>query len=769
MIKIIKLVFFFFCLVFAVSAESILFEAEMFETRGGWVVDPQFMDQMGSPYLLAHGLGKPVADAETKVMFSTSGNYRVWVRTMDWVARWQASGSPGKFQLLVNNTPLPVTFGTEGAQWHWHDGGLLSVKKGEISLQLHDLTGFEGRCDAILFSTDLKMQPPSEKAELNRLRRKLLGIAEQPQSVGTFDLVVVGGGTAGTCAALSAARLGLKVALVQDRPVLGGNNSSEVRVWLHGARNLEPWPHVGDIVAELEQAARAHYGPANTAELYEDERKLALAMAEPNLKLFLEHRANNVIRDQNRITAVIAQDINSGGRLRLNARYVADCSGDGCVGFLAGADFDMTPKGRMGPCNLWHVRPTSIPQSFPRCPWALDLTDKPFPGRSKTKPQPDRLGGWYWESGFDIDPFEDIEAVRDWNFRAMYGAWDAIKNVDGQLSDYELGWSAYIMGKRESRRLMGDVILSKEDVLSNRSWDDACVPTGWKFDLHLPDPKYENGFEGNAFISRAHFTSYQGPYWVPYRILYSRNIENLFMAGRDVSVTHDALGTVRVMRTGGCMGEVVGMAASVAVKHNVTNRDVYTKHLSELKMLMSVGVGRLSPDAIKPDYGLGISSRAPKKAISVKPPDWLSKAGTNLCLSAEVDAEGVGAVELKGIERINDGKADIFQNEQRWISPKKMPLVIEFKWKKPQKFTTLRISSGYAQGTSVIAPVNAWTLAVWNGDAWVEVPAAQVRDNTDPQRYVHFPVQSTQRIQLRIESSKDDIARLWEVELYQCN
>ena len=206
--------------------------------------------------------------------------------------------------------------------------------------------------------------------------------------------MVIGGGIAGTCAALSAARLGLKVALVQDRPVLGGNNSSEVRVWLQGARNEEPWPRVGDVVAELEQDQRAHYGPANTAELYEDDKKLAVVRAEPNIRLFLEHRVNAVETDDGRIRAVIAQDITTGRRLahrrpvvcRLHRRRARS-------GALAGADFEMEPKGRMGPCNLWNVCECKDTSASARTfPTGASLgacglePSKPFPGRSKTKP-----------------------------------------------------------------------------------------------------------------------------------------------------------------------------------------------------------------------------------------------------------------------------------------------------------------------------------------------------------------------------------------------
>lgn len=611
----------------AAPARTVLVEAEQFAQRGGWVVDPQFMDLMGSPYLLAHGLGTPVADATTTIKIPAPGAYRVFVRTKDWVAQWKAPGTPGRFQLLVNGRALETTFGTQGAEWHWQDGGSVQIRASGVSLALHDLTGFEGRCDAILFTTDTNFVPPNQDPGMANFRRQWLGLPEHPEKAGKYDLVVTGGGMAGTCAAISAARLGLKVALVQDRPVLGGNNSSEVRVWLQGARNKEPFPRVGDVVAELEPTRRAHYGAENKADLYEDEKKLALARAETNLTLFLEHRVTGAETNSQRLRAVLAQDIVSGRRIRVEGKWFADCTGDATVGALAGADFELTPEGHMGPCNLWNVcectdtnalntttSEASGPVAFPRCPWALDLSDKPFPGRDKAKPDPLKLGGWYWESGFERDPITEIESVRDWNFRAMYGAWDALKNVDKVLLNYRLNWSAHILGKRESRRLLGDVILTKEDLETSRGFADACVPTGWKIDLHLPDPRYEKGFEGKAFISRAEFGVYPQPFWIPYRCLYSRNVANLFMAGRDVSVTHEALGAVRVMRTGGCMGEIVGMAASLCAKHGADPRAIYERHLPELQELMRRGVGK-NPGS-NPDY---VNGGEPKANTGLNP------------------------------------------------------------------------------------------------------------------------------------------------------
>ncbi len=608
------------------KAPLVFLEAEQFSDFGGWVVDQQFMDQMGSPYLLAHGLGEPVRDAQTTVRFPVPGKYHVWVRTRDWVAPWKAPGAPGRFKVLVNGKTLGTTFGTEGAAWHWQDGGRVKVSR-EARVALHDLTGFEGRCDAILFCRDLGFKPPNEPAALTSFRRQALGLPQAPEDGGSFDLVVVGGGIAGTCTALSAARLGLKVALLQDRPVLGGNNSSEVRVWLNGGINLPPYPRVGDIVAELEPKQRAHVGTANSADIYEDERRLALVRSEPNVTLLLEQRVNAVESADGVIHAVLAQHIRTARRIRLSARWFADCTGDGVVGALAGADFDMTRKRHMGPSNLWNVEnagqaepfpkcecedtnavnmafaTTKEPAPFPRCPWALNLSDKNFPGRpqptSKKAQNPlSKLGVWYWESGFDRDPITDVEWMRDQNFRAMYGAWDTLKNVDKLYPNYKLNWAAYIAGKRESRRLLGDVVLTVDAFRTNEFFPDASFPCTWTIDLHTPDPAFEKGQDGAEFISKATHGKYQTPYWAPYRCLYSRNVSNLFMAGRDISVTHEALGPVRVMRTCGCMGEVVGMAASLCKKHGCTPRGVYEQHLDELKQLMTRGVGKQAVETV---------------------------------------------------------------------------------------------------------------------------------------------------------------------------
>jgi len=210
------------------TAATILVEAESFASHGGWDLDTQFIREMGSPYLIAHGLGKPAADATTTISVPEAGRYRVFVRTKDWVARWQAPGTPGSFQVLVNGVPLAETFGTKGAEWGWHDGGTVDLLAGDARLALHDLTGFDGRCDCVLLTTDAT-PPPGAAAILPEWRRAALGLPAEPEVKGPYDLVVIGGGYSGMGAAISAARLGLKVALVQDRGVLGGRSSRTPR------------------------------------------------------------------------------------------------------------------------------------------------------------------------------------------------------------------------------------------------------------------------------------------------------------------------------------------------------------------------------------------------------------------------------------------------------------------------------------------------------------------------------------------------------------
>ena len=581
----IKTALFLAAAVAAVHADTVLVEAESFKQTGGWLLDTQFIETMGSPYLLAHGLGEPVKDATTTVALKP-GKWRVWVRTMDWVGRWKAPGTPGKFQLLVDAKPLAETFGTKGASWDWQDGGTVEITKAETTFTLHDLTGFAGRCDAIILSNDPSFTPPGMKDANDSnapWRLKLAGLPEKPANGGSYDLIVVGGGYGGTGAAISAARMGCKVALIQNRPVLGGNGSSEVRVWAMGGTRRGLYPQLGEIVEEFQDTAKLSPG---TYEEFGDDKKKKLVRAEPNIALFFNEHVTGVEKKGASIAAVTSLNTISGARTRFEGKFFCDATGHASVGYLAGADHTIKETEHLGMSNMWRWKETSAPAPFPELPWALTLEMEDFPYPQRFHAQ------WFWEGGFDRHPIVGLEDTRDWNFRAVYGAWNAMKNRGGKDKhlNAKLEWIAYVGGTRESRQLLGDVILNREDIAGKKLFPDGTVPTTWDIDLHYPKEQYAKGVaEKDPFISKAVFdkaVDRKHGYPVPYRCFYSRNVENLFMAGRNVSVTHEALGTVRVMKTGGMIGEVVGKAASIALKNQCTPREVYERYYPELQGLM---------------------------------------------------------------------------------------------------------------------------------------------------------------------------------------
>jgi len=568
----------------AVAADSLLVEAESFKDPGGWSLDTQFIEIMGSPYLLAHGLGVPVKDATTTVTFPSTGQYHVYVRTKDWVARWKAPGTPGKFQLLVDGKPLGETFGTKGADWNWQDGGTVDIAKPQTTLALHDLAGFDGRCDAVYFTKEAAA-PPEGGEKLAQWRRTALGLPEKPIEAGSYDLVVVGGGYGGMGAAISAARMGLKVALIQDRPVLGGNGSSEVRVWAMGGIRRGQYPNIGEIVEEFQDKAKASPG---TKEEFGDDLKEKVVRAEKHISLFLNnHVIASEMTDKTHIAAVIALDTRTSERRRFEGKFFVDSTGHGTVGALSGAESTIRETEHMGMSNMWRWDMTDAPQPFAPISWGLDLEmkDFPYPRRGHAE--------WFWEGGFNVHPITGLEATRDWNLRAVFGAWNAMKNKEGkdEHANAKLEWVAYIGGTRESRQLIGDVVMTREDVEQKKPFPDGTVPTTWDIDLHYPKEQYAAKFPDNPFISKAQMdkkVDRQHGYPVPYRCFYSKNIENLFMAGRDISVTHEALGTVRVMKTGGMIGEVVGKAASICVKNQCTPRTIYERYFPELQQLLAL-------------------------------------------------------------------------------------------------------------------------------------------------------------------------------------
>ena len=591
-------------------ALSVFVECEGFRDLGGWKLDTQFMDQMGSPYLIAHGLGKPVADAVTEVSVGQAGTYSVWARTKNWTAPWYSGpNGAGAFQVAVNGKVLPTCLGRDGrGEWLWTKAGEVSLASGTNTLALRDLDGFDGRCDALLLTTEATpdfSRPLHQSNNPNNLNNP------NNRTIISSDLCVVGGGIAGMCTAISAARLGLKVALVNDRPVLGGNNSSEVRVHLGAWQNMPPEPRLGDVLAEF---GPRKGGNAMPAAQYEDDRKLAAIRAEKNISLFLNERVNAVTKGAageatNRIVEVASVNTRTGAKTVYRAKWFADCTGDGTVGYLAGADYRMGREAKgetgepwapekpdmltLGSSVQWRAeikekgkaKSEEVRKEFPLRDWMIRFTDEN--GRAEMK------GDWDWEAGLGRDQIREAEYIRDYGLLVAFSNWAYAKNVSKKKSEFaaaELAWVAYVAGRRETRRLTGDFVLSEKHILARDYQPDGTCAATWTIDLHFPKKASETKFDGEPFRADS-LNETIWPYPIPYRCYYSRNVANLFMAGRDISVTHIALGTTRLMRTHGMMGEVVGMAASLCRKHGCDPRGVYTDHLDELKALMTKGVG----------------------------------------------------------------------------------------------------------------------------------------------------------------------------------
>lgn len=605
-------------------SSDLLIETESFTDKGGWMTDQQFMDIMGSPYLIAHGAGVPVKDASTTVRLPKKGEWHAYVRTFNWTSPWHEGEGPGKFRLAIDGQETAEILGCTGDRWMWEYAGSFITDNKDIDVTLKDLTGFDGRCDAILFTRERDAVLPDSAEEMKMMRERLLDGYGKAQNQGEYDLVVAGGGVAGICAAVSAARLGLKVALVHNRPVLGGNNSSEVRVHLGGAIECGPYPNLGNLIKEF---GHTTFGNANDADSYEDWKKMDIVRNEKNISLFLNCHVTDVEMKGDKITSLLGRDIESGKLLRFKAPLFADCTGDASVGYLAGADwrmgresFDETgepgavakaDRQVLGTSVQWNSKDTGKPSSFPVFEYGKVFTEESVQKVTK--------GEWTWETGMLRDQIAEAERIRDHGLLVIYSNWSYLKNRSSAKEEYAslaLDWVAHIAGKRESRRLMGDHVLTQTDILDKVMYPDGSAAATWSIDLHYPDPDNSKFFPGEEFKAVCTQTPIE-IYPIPYRCFYSRNISNLFMAGRNISVTHVALGTVRVMRTTAMMGEVVGMAAAVCSRNDCSPRGVYETYLEELKGLMKEGCGKKGLENNQL-FNIGRSRTAPKGKPLIK-------------------------------------------------------------------------------------------------------------------------------------------------------
>ncbi len=419
-------------------------------------------------------------------------------------------------------------------------------------------------------------------------------IIEPPASIRTLrsvrqpcDLAVVGGGLAGVCCAITAARAGIKVVLVQDRPVLGGNASSEVRLWILGATshmgNNNRWAREGGVIDEI-LVENMHRNPEGNS-LVLDTILLEYVLNEPNITLLLNTAVHDLEKSaDDTIKSVRAFCSQNSTCYEISAPLFCDASGDGIVGFLAGAAFRIGAESRdefgegfappaasaelLGHTIYFHSKDTGRPVKFTAPSFALsEITKIPRWRDFKASESGCRL--WWIEWGGALDTVHDSEIIKMELWKVAYGVWDHIKN-SGRFPEAEtltLEWVGTIPGKRESRRFEGDIMLVQQDIVEQRPHPDAVSFGGWAIDMHPVDGVYSP----EAGCTQWHA---KGVYQIPWRTMYSRNISNLMLAGRIISASHIAFGSTRVMATCAHGGQAVGMAAALCQRDGLRPRDL---------------------------------------------------------------------------------------------------------------------------------------------------------------------------------------------------
>ena len=418
------------------------------------------------------------------------------------------------------------------------------------------------------------------------------------------DLCVVGGGISGMCAAIAAAREGASVVLMQERPVLGGNASSEMRMWICGSfgeNNRET-----GILEEL-ALENMYRNPSKSYPLW-DTVLFDFVKREKNITLLLNctcmdaevEKGSFADGRDTRIKSVKGYQMTTQTFFVVEAKNFADCSGDSILAPLTGAAFRMGREGKdefsentktesgdtmtMGMSCLIGARETERAVKFTPPAFAKKLTDEDFYGRNPD-PYDDGQNFWYLELGGDRDSIHDTEEVRDELVSLALGTWDYVKNSGAFPTEtWDVDFLGFLPGKRESRRMVGEYTIREQDLTQKTKFEDEVAFGGWPLDDHYPGGFYHRGHPNTNY-------HLDPPYSMPYRALYSSHVENLFFAGRNISMTHVAMSSIRVMATCGLLGEAVGRAAAVAAKRGLTPHGVYKdkEALAEVQALLMAG------------------------------------------------------------------------------------------------------------------------------------------------------------------------------------
>lgn len=576
--------------------QKIWLDAINFENKGGFIAETQFVREMGQGYLMANGVGEPVAPASTTFTVNEDGNYRFYIRTKNWNNEYAPDG------LVVSVDGVKsehVCSEMHSFGWYFEIAGDFYLKAGKHTIEVADTKGWFGRFSAVIITNDFDFTPSPELKKLISQRWQMLGGKPKTEELGNFDFAVVGGGVAGIVAAVAAARRGLKVALVNDRPMLGGNGSDEAHISLDGS---------------------AHRGYMETGIIFEiktikEERNISWSQAfsfvvnnEANISLFENMLVYDCVTNNNTINQIKVVNTYTLKEYTLCADYFCDATGDAWLGYYADAIYHVGRESKeqygenFAPeiadgntmsgcitkivtdggdtiCSFWS-EDVGKETAFNPPAWAFKLPEGDKLGRT---PKYINRGEWWLETPNDYDDIWESEYVRDTMFRIAAGYFDWLKNSwtdKEKVATYKLRNLGTYNAKRESRRLIGDYIMTQNDYKENADFYDAVCYTGWHIDVH----HIKGIFSGAGGAFNLNEPTPITP--MPFRCFYSKNINNMFMVGRCASVSHIGLGAARTQLTGATMGQAVGTAAVLCKKYGVTPRTVGKEHIKELQQLL---------------------------------------------------------------------------------------------------------------------------------------------------------------------------------------
>lgn len=740
--------------------EKIWIDTVDFEHYGGWQVETQFVREMGQPYIIANQLpGVPADNAFTSFETKEEGYYRFFVRTKN----WKLPEAPGQFCVAVDGMEGKNVCGKiPSPSWYWEIAGDFYLEKGVHTLELCDKTGWLSRCSAIVITNDFDFTPSPEKNMLLKQRAEIKNINTDVKNMGEWDFVVVGAGPGGIGAAVSAARQGLKTALLCGRPFVGGNASDEGTIGPDGAGAKNPNYHETGIANEIKRICEKNKSTWQKAiEILLEEN--------PLVTVFTNTLCIDANTENSKIKSIEAVNTMTLERCIFYGDMYADCSGDGWLGYYAGAAYRVGREATheygekfapespdtltMSGCLCkggkdWYMRGFYMEEQNEETPFVSPSWAPKLPAGTENKREQKKMhtAEWWLENSNDYDDLWEEEYARDALVCLGVGYINWLKNESPQKEEFKnhkLTRIALHNSKRENRRIIGDYVLSQTDIAEGKDFDDVITYHGWGIDVHHPKGMY-SGEEGPF-----HLNMEIEPMPVPYRCLYSKNIENLFMASRCSSVTHLALGSTRIENTIITFGQTVGVAAYMCKKYNTTPRGIYEKHIKELQQHLI-----LDDQTILELVNLDENDR--------------SRSADIIATSENTEKSGFA-------KNVINGKLRSYENEcNAWVSKNGLPQSICLKWNKAIDISLVQITAE----TDLTYPLYSFLDAPYFGftakDLIVElyhkgicVDKKKIKDNFRRQMRVNFDEIKADEVKITVtKTSGEDIVVLNEIRVY---